>query len=80
MALVTSVKNIFVRIWAWLETLVREEAAYQRKLSAEKLQKVAMDKMKAEASSKIDDIKADVKETAVAAGSKIKAKAKKRFT
>ena len=71
MALVASVKNIFVRIWAWLETLVREEAAYQRKLSAEKLQKVA---------SKIDDIKEDVKETAVAAGSKIKAKAKKRLT
>ena len=71
MALVASVKNIFVRIWAWLETLVSEEEAYQRKLSAEKLKKVA---------SKIDDIKEDVKETAVAAGSKIKAKAKKRFT
>ena len=37
MALVAGVKNILVRIWAWLEKFVAEEVAYQGKLAAEKL-------------------------------------------
>ena len=37
MGLVGTVKNIFVRVWAWLERFVEEEAAYQAKIAAEKI-------------------------------------------
>ena len=51
MGLVGTVKNIFVRVWAWLERFVEEEAAYQAKIAAEKIaaKKISGAKKKAKA-------------------------------